>query len=151
MLEFFKEQIRKVEDELKGLYAERSNAGIETEGGYDNIIARKKRELDKLSKELEELKSESINGSQSEESLGSKSTKLSQKQKDEITSLIQRAELEKAINRLLQIVQKSVIIQLSGRFHKLKQQNLTGVISSSEYHSSTNKITLDLLNILNDL
>ena len=138
MKEFLKEQKSKIEEELKQLYLDRARSSIETEGSYDIMIDRKKRELNKLINELD----------------GNKNTEMKSGSIDsriEIKTLIAKGKIEEAIQKLMNISGDNQLIMLSARYNRIKTQNNSGTISQADSSIELNKITNSLLSILNDL
>jgi len=138
MKEFLEGQKSKIEEELKQLYIDRGRAGVETEGSYDNIIGRKKRELAKLVNDLD--------------GAGNTETRAGHiNSKTDITSLIAQDKIEEAIQKLMNSTGDNQLILLFGRYNRIKKQNDSGTISQADYSIEINKITNSLLSILNDL
>ena len=138
MKEFLKEQKSKIEEELKQLYLDRARSSIETEGSYDIMIDRKKRELNKLINELD----------------GNKNTEMKSGSIDsriEIKTLLAKGKIEEAIQKLMNISGDNQLIMLSARYNRIKTQNNSGTISQADSSIELNKITNSLLSILNDL
>lgn len=138
MKEFLKEQISKIEEELKQLYINRARSSIETEGSYDIMIDRKKKELNKLIIDLD----------------GNKNTEIISNGIDsrvEIKTLIAKGKIEEAIQKLMNSYGDDQLIMLSARYNQIKNQNNSGTISQANFSIELNKITNSLLSILNDL
>jgi len=77
------------------------------------------------------------------------------KQKNEITQLISKNELEKAIQILIGIMEDkeelNQVIHLSARLNSLKRQERLSLLSFEEISRENNKITLAFLNLLDEI
>jgi len=138
MEEFLKERKAKIEEELRQLYIDRGRCSIETEGSYDIMIDRKKRELNKLNSHLD-----------------SSSAKIEIKPDDvdfraEIKNLIAEGEIKEAIQKLMNNSEDNQLIMLSARYNRVEKQNNSGIITQDNFSIELNKITNSLLSILND-
>ena len=141
MKAFLTEQIAKIEEELKQLFIDRARSGIETEGSYDIMIDRKKKELHKLNNEINDL------GNNQNPEI--KSDKISPT--IEIKTLIANGKIEEAIKKLMDSSGDDQLILLSARYNRIKKQNNSGTINHANFSIELNKITNSLLSILNDL
>lgn len=137
MIEFLKEQKSKIEEELKQLYIDRARSSIETEGSYDIMIGRKKKELSNLNQEIKELEDK-------------QPTEITNPNL-EIKTLIAKGKIEEAIQKLMVSSRDDQLIMLSARYNQIKNQNNSGIITHDNFTIEINKITNSLLSILNDL
>ena len=140
MLDFLKEQLANVEEELKQLYIDRSRAGVETVGSYEIMIDRKGKERQKL---IDDIKRESGKANQTS-TLPKAGTS-----KAEIINLISNGKLKKAINAMLEQGIENDVVLLSSRYNSITKQMNGGIISSEKYQIEINRITNSLLAILN--
>ncbi len=69
-----------------------------------------------------------------------------------IREMIVNAEIEKAIDEAMKIwPNRPELIQLSGNYKKLQNDNLTGIITYEDYQRQSSQITSNLLNLLDEL
>ena len=137
MKEFLEEQKSKIEEELKQLYKDRARSSVETEGSYDIMIDRKKRELAKIINDLDGSSDSEI-----------KTIDIDLKNK--IKSLIVHGKIKEAIESLMNISQSDQLILLSSRYNRIQNQYNSELISQANFSIQLNKIANSLLSILKE-
>jgi len=141
MLEFLKQQLDKVEEELKELYTNRARSGVETVGAYDNAIALKKKEYEKLLQDIADLKNKpsDVSSSAPNNSL-----------EEDVIKLIKKGDIKNAIILLANNLDKPEITLLSARYNRLESDNNKGILTNEVYNLGLNRIINSLIAILNE-
>ena len=149
MLDFFQKQLAKIEKELQELYIARGNAGVESQGSYENVIAQKNKERERLLKDIETEKNKQAAPLPSQPPI--EAAVESNNPKETIRTLINQNKLKEAIEIMKINWNDNSIILLSARFRQSKDQMNNGVISHDQYTLEINKIRNSILDTLEDL
>jgi len=149
MLDFFQKQLAKIEKELQELYIARGNAGVESQGSYENVIAQKNKERERLLKDIETEKNKQAAPLPSQPPI--EAAVESNNPKETIRTLINQNKLKEAIEIMKINWNDNSIILLSARLRQAKDQMNNGVISYDQYTLEINKIRNSILDTLEDL
>ena len=142
---FLKEQLKKVEAEIQQLIIDRGRASIETVGSYEIMIERKKKELLRLTAEIEESQ-HGTNNIQRDDKPNNEAAKT------KVKNFIKKSQTEKAIELMLETWPDASSIQvINGNFYRIKNENNMGIMRNDDYQTESNKINYRLLSILKDL
>ncbi len=149
MLDFLKEQLANIEEQIKELYRRRANAGIEAVGSYDNMIKSKTAEYERLQKEIARFSTPTTESSTTSTPPPTPAPAADPKQ--HVINLVSSGKLQEAIKFMQEKWTDNSIILLSARIQSAEKQRDDGVISQADYGLARNRITNAILNTLKDL
>jgi len=141
MLEFFKEQLVEVQEELKDLYKQRRNAGVEARGSYDNRISMLKKELANLEQEIAALRTQKTTNSTNENA-------MSKSEKQDIETLVRAGQTAEAVDRIVQYSNNRKLSLIVANFRHHHEQYVRGLLTYRDYTVEANKMNDFLLDFL---
>jgi len=147
MLEFYKEQLKKVEEDLKKLIRDRALAGIGTQGDYEIQINKLQQERTRL---MEEIKKEGGSLEVVNSVPKPESDPVSPPSKPEevtVNSLLLDGNLEAALELYSQQATGTEAILLMSRFRNIQKQKQLGTTSDERHAMEIARITNSLVEL----
>lgn len=153
MLDFLKQQLAAVEQELQQLIADRSKVGILAEGEYQVKIDKLKKERKRLLIEIaEEEKNASASTTTPKTEENKQTSNNSPKNfKDELRNLVAAGKLGEALQKANKQYGDDTTILLLGQLNNLNTQKNMGILEYSTYNVRLAQITNGFLSHLNYL
>lgn len=142
MRDFLEKTLLRLQDELKELYIQRTRAGIGTVGDFENRIAAVRREIQKITADLEALKKEE-DAKKVEPTLSNLSN---------LKKLVALDQLEMVLDSLYAAhPQLDSLIHIMGRLSGLERANLRGTVSRENYLVERSQIRTAVLTLIESI
>ncbi|MGB1207303.1 MAG: hypothetical protein ACPG5B_16770 [Chitinophagales bacterium] len=141
MLEFFKEQLAKTKQELKDLYKQRRNAGVEAKGGYENRIAMLKKEMASLQQEIAELRTQKATNPTNDNA-------MSESEKQDMKKLIHAGQTAEAVDKIVEYSNDRKLLLAIANFRHHHEKYALGQLSYSNFTVEANKMNDFLISFL---